>query len=305
LFRKEGERAVAFSGVLFFAGSWVNFCEIFIDFNITFVKGGGMKRLCAVFVGVLGAGVGAAATLQIPYVGGKQIDSVKISMADTTGFYYFGVQAYTIIPDTLKIGNVFSLAFHHVQGLPPHLCSMTDAEYGKLYVQVFTAGTASRLIDSGFGWSEQDVHPPENSLVALDTLPSVNGNPVPMGFIFAKELYCEGTYTHLEQKWNRVIYIRNGGRYAKVAVTANEGLGRSGLGGSFFLTKITVRYIINDANELGAPVAIRAARSARRDVRLGAKMEYDLYNPLGVRLASPRSNEPALPSSRSARPLRP
>jgi hypothetical protein len=236
-----------------------------------------------------------ANALEIPYTSGKISGSINIVMKDPAPEIYPG--GYKIDPGTLQFGNVFSFSIHFRSGFPNSgSCPGEGATNRKFIVGVSTIGTVMRLPDSGSYWSDQDVHPASTALVTLDTITPPGGASIPAAYVLAQEGNCEGTSTSMTPKWNQVVYVRNGSTYAKFAVTAHKDTSWGILPFYKFVQKITVRYIVNDTNELGgAVVAVRPLmRSKARDRLEGG---YDLYSPLGVKLdRNSKRYSPALPA---------
>ncbi len=231
----------------------------------------------------LSVGLAQAATLVIPYTGGKLAGTQKIQMVSYSP--YLGLQN-SISPDSLQFGNVFSFKLGFADGHfdQTHLCSTADSEFTKIYIQVTSSGSASRLKDSSTSWQSFVSYPPASQLVPLDTLVSGNGTRVSSAYLLARIGTCEGTATVVAPGWNRVIFVRNGSRYAKVAMIAHKDTGYGSLPSYYFIQELTATYVVNDTNDLTGPVSIRPVGWSRTPPRFGTRLEHDLYNTLGVKL---------------------
>jgi hypothetical protein len=240
-----------------------------------------MKWLTGLFILVV-VGVAPTNALVIPYSGGKLADSVTIrTLSNLPSYGSQGILSTT----TIELGNEFVVRFRWLAKTPlAGLCSMTDVEYDKFFVQVVATGEVRQLADSGSDWQLHSMRPPDSALVPVGPLPFPSDSITPLGFRFALGAWCEGTYEYVTGKWNRLIFIRNGTRYAKLAIVARQDTSWGTLPGYSFFKSITFRYVVNDSNELSDPVSILPAVKRQPDFRSGRYGNIDLYNLLGVRL---------------------
>jgi hypothetical protein len=244
-----------------------------------------------------------AYALQIPYAGGKQGESIEIRTLTPSPFPWGQSSLGSV---TIEIAGVFSIRFREVAAQnDSSFCSSQDAALGKIFLQISGEGVVRQLADSGMDWQLHQTRPPETDLIVFASLP-LPGDPGAVGYRFASVGSCEGSHQFVAPNWNRLIFIRNGSRHTKVAIVAKQDTAWGTLPYYGYLKTITLRYVVNDWDELSDPVAIRPVRPSREHPRFNASMEYDLYNPLGVRLRrEPGPFEAALPSSRTARPPHP
>ena len=256
---------------------------------------------CGLLLLVSQFGLLHAQTIQIPYSGGKLADSVQIQTISYDHDFGTLPRLGSVF---VEFGNLFSL---YVRMTPPEeplagLCSWADSEKSKFFLGISTSGEAHQLADTASDWSQEASRPSEEALVPLSPLPAVASSDS-VGFRFASEEICEGSIQLMFGKWNRVIFVRDGSRYAKFAITGWQDTAWGGLPSYQYLKSLTIRYVINDTNELSDLVSIRAPgvdRTASRGLGVsGAGRIEDLYNPLGVRLnRAPGRFEAAVPLRR-------
>jgi hypothetical protein len=240
-----------------------------------------MKWLTGLFILVV-VGVAPTNALVIPYSGGKLADSIKVRTVSIHEL--LGTQS-TLAGTTIQLGNVFSLKFQwKAKDTLEGLCSFKDAEHNKIFLQVSAAGEVRQLSDSGTNWNAHSIRPADSVLIPLASLPVSSDTGVPIGYRFALEGVCEGTNQSVAGNWNRILFIRNGSQHAKISIVANQDTVKCCLPSFRYLKSITLRYVVNDSNELSDPVSLRPAVKRQPDFRSGRYGNIDLYNLLGVRL---------------------
>jgi hypothetical protein len=272
-------------------------------------KGSIMKKISWLAAGLLAGAPVFAITQQIAYTGGKLVGSTEISMRSgdvTTG-------SYAISPDTVRFGTVFALRFFMVNDPLPAVCGARPM----FAVQVLPNAVVRQRPDTSVAWSQYTTWSAD-TLVPVDSIGSgTNANPQfrAPGFNLVEAgggNNCIGSVYILQPRWNRLVFLHRPTSgvqpyYGKVAVTAYRD---TSLG---ILKSFTLTYVLNQQSGqsvdlTGGTVAIHAVRPARPsggNARFGAGMEYDLYNPLGVRLRRDAGrHEPALPNSRGGSPRR-
>jgi hypothetical protein len=106
----------------------------------------------------------------------------------------------------------------------------------------------------------------------------------------------------MEPKWNRVVFLRYGsGIDYRAKLTFGSVIDTSyttppSYSSYHRIQKISLHYVLNaNSTDMAGPVSLRPERPGRGDLRFGARVEHDLYNPLGVRLKRGAGrHEPAL-----------
>jgi len=236
--------------------------------------------------------------LQIPYANGKLAQSIVITLDNGNA----------VSPDSIRIGNAFVVeayaAFNNLA-----VCSNRH-ELGLLFH--VGEGTARRRTAIDTNWMGYPAYPVVSSMRNLDSLPRtgpVGGNPGQSfaratGYIFARpgDVECRASTFDFDSAFSQVIFVQAGGVSAKLKIV---GFTQTLPGPpppqyqDKILNTITLRLVANtDANDLvdpNPPVALRADRSTFRPGASRLRMEYDLYNPLGIRLRGvPGDHAPAL-----------
>jgi hypothetical protein len=237
------------------------------------------------------------------------VGSTEISMR--SGDLALGT--YAPSPDTVRFGNVFSLRFFAVNDPLPAVCGAKPT----FAVQFLSSAIARQRADSSAAWSQHTTY--SDSLVPLDSIGSgTQANPPVRapGFNLVaagQNNNCSGSEFVLAPRWNRLVFLHRptagvGDYYAKVAITAYRDTSFGMLPYYHVLRSFTLTYVLNNqrlgtqpVDLSGGTVAIRPARPARGSARFGAGVEYELYNPLGIRLRHGAGKyEPALPASRNS-----
>lgn len=256
-----------------------------------------MKSFSSILSAALVVGsVSHAATTQVPYSGGKLSDSVQIR---TLSYHeYLGTRS-TLGSVTFVLGDIVSIRFRTEQGQPPAgLCSHTPEEFGRILLQLETGGEAHQLRDSGTNWDLYPARPSESDLVGFQNETLV-GDSIKRGeYHFASIGVCEGEYQQATGNWNRLIFVRKGIRYAKLSITAKQDTAWGVLPSYGYLKTITVRYVVNETNELSDPVSIRPTKALRLSDASRDWRAMDLFNPLGVKIRQPGRFEAVVPLRR-------
>jgi hypothetical protein len=113
---------------------------------------------------------------------------------------------------------------------------------------------------------------------------------------------CAGEEYSMTRGWNRVVFLRYGSGVdyrAKLSFQAVDDTVYQGPP-SFttyqILRSLRLDYVLNsNSTDLSGPVSIRTARPDRGPSRFGARVEHELYNPLGIKLRhEPGRFEPTL-----------
>jgi hypothetical protein len=235
------------------------------------------------------AGLAAAAVHQIPYNGGKLAGSVVLSGPSVPAT--IGGQP-GIPQDTVKIGSAVTVRFGYASNTLPAVCG---AKQGYV-VQIL--GAVWQTADTSSDWNGLGTYP-SSGLVAVD---SINAWPsfdvqVPARapgfglFQSGQNNTCSGEAYIMEPKWNRVVFLRYGsGIDYRVKLTFGSVIDTSYTTPPSYtsyhrLQKISLHYVLNaNSTDLAGPVSLRPSRPARGELRFGARVEHDLYNPLGVRM---------------------
>jgi hypothetical protein len=99
----------------------------------------------------------------------------------------------------------------------------------------------------------------------------------------------------------RTLYLQDGAHFAKFGI---ESIGSKQWGTVpyyAYIISIKFRYVLNDVNNLtGQTSLVRPTPRKRIEPRFGARVEHELYNPLGVKLRrEPGRFEPAVTAPRT------
>ncbi|HEX2613043.1 MAG TPA: hypothetical protein VHO02_05590, partial [Fibrobacteria bacterium] len=96
------------------------------------------------------AGLPYAASLDVPYFGGKQEQTVTVRTVASNAYFSYS----TLDGTSINFGNVLSVRLR--QAAPEDggssFCKSTDSAVGKIFVQISTEGEARQLKDSGSVW---------------------------------------------------------------------------------------------------------------------------------------------------------
>lgn len=251
------------------------------------------------------AGPSSASIREIAYAGGKQSGSVEIVTSS-------GNPLQSILnPDTVRIGGLTVRLYNRVDGVPA-ACS-----FKPLAAALFDAplGSVRQSPDMSADWDRFGGHP--DTTIPVDTLsgpqgagyPSavMRGTPAVGLFKAGGTNTCMGSEYFMEPNWNRIVFLRFGSGVdyrAKLSFQAKRDTVWGFNPQYQVITSITLHYVLNaNSNDLSGPAAVLPKPTGGFG-RTGVKVDYDLYNPLGVRLSPDGGRgrfEPALPAARRAR----
>lgn len=253
----------------------------------------------ALFLVALAALSSRAATLDVPYLGGKMEQTVTIRTVVSNAYFSTSSLDGTLI----NFGNVFSVK---LRLSPPEdnytsFCSTSDSAVGKIFAQVSTAGEVRQAKDSSTVWDAFQTYPHDSATISLPALPLALDSSGAVGYRIGREIYCEGVGQYTSGNWNRLVFVHDGSVYAKFAISSKQDtLWGSGLPGYQYFKAVSLHYIINDSSDMtGLFTPVKP--SGRRDPgsRLGGRIEHERYNPLGIRLnREPGRFEPTVPAPR-------
>lgn len=269
------------------------------------------KQSTGIAAVLLTVGLAQASFQQIAYTGGKQVNTFTVSMYSGSP----GLGQHAPSPDTVKIGSIFSLRFYAV----PSMLAVCGAPT-RFGMQFLIPGTVQEPVDTTLSWSDIGTYAAAAPFKSLDSVPggwSQNPQPSPAqprapGFDFmdaGQRNTCDGAQFSLLPRWNRAVLVQRGSGVvytAKVSIRAYADTSFGMLPYYQMVQYIEVRYVLNqNSADLADPVAILPAPGSRSGLRLRlrAGMEYDLYNPLGIRLKRGAGKfEAAVPDPRAPRP---
>jgi hypothetical protein len=180
------------------------------------------------------------------------------------------------------------------------LCSKT----GELGIQILSMGKTTQRKDSADTWESSTAYPDSALLAPLPQVPQVDtGSPTiskAAGYVFAYDGSCEGTSYGLLPNSKRTLYIQNGAYFAKFGIVSIQSKQWGIIPYYAFIISIKFRYVLNDSNDLvGQSSSVPPLPRKRIEPRFGARIEHELYNPLGVKFRrEPGRFEPAVTAPR-------
>lgn len=241
---------------------------------------------------LLFTGLSPATVLDIPYPGGKRSGSFTVTVDN----------GKAISPDTIRIGAALTFRVYF-QILPLAVCS----NRGELGIQVFATGggITMRRPSHDTDWIAYPSPHSLSSNVLADSVPTLSPSDPSapskaQGWIIARpgDLDCMTDTYSLDSNYRQLLFPVGGGYYSKIQVasfTETVPGPPPPLYQPRVLNTVTVRYIINEEPDLSGPAPIRPARPEPAS-RFGARLEQELYNPLGIKLRrDPGRFEPTLP----------
>jgi hypothetical protein len=225
-----------------------------------------------------------SAALDIPYSGGKQEQTIEVrTVHEAAPTWTVSDLRYL----SITFGNLFSVQFRMMDAEDSYRCSMDDSATSRIFLRVSTPGEAVQLADSGTTWDAQNSYPSPGASTPLAPVQGTYDSfPLP-GYRFGFEMYCEGEDQRVNPNWNRLVFVKSGSHYAKFAITATQDTvwNVHFITGYRYIKTITLHYVVNETNDLtGNTSLLRPSRPNRSGSRFGARMEHELYNPLGIRL---------------------
>ena len=248
-------------------------------------------------------GTALATVLQVPYTGGKQSGAVVISTH--SGDSHSGQSSPN--PDTVRIAGLTVRLYDKID------VALTVCGFKGPTVALFTGafGTVWQSADTSADWNRFDTIPA--GAIAVDSVTGWEGNGgsapvkrVGQGFALfsaGQRNTCQGAEYFMAPKWNRVVFLRFGSGVdyrAKLSFQSKRDTTFGILPQFQVITSITLNYVINqNAKDLSGPVGLRPEKPKGFAPRHAPKVEYDLYNPLGIRLnRAPGRFEPRLRAPR-------
>ncbi len=237
------------------------------------------------FSGLL-AGAASASVVEIPYSGGKVSGSHEVSLYSGS----LGSGTYRATPDSLRIAAV-TLRFFVQPGPYPTVCGYKPPIGMQVIVGSF--GAAWQAADTSSAWSDFQAFP-QGSAIPLDSVtgasfqePYTDTLRAP-GYFFVEageRNSCDGSEFSFRSHWNRVIFARWGSGVdyaAKISIRSYQDTTFGMLPMYQVLRSVSVHYVVNTTSTDLVP--IRPGRPEQARSRFGAKVEHDLYNPLGIKI---------------------
>ena len=255
-----------------------------------------MKYLTNLTIGLWGlllVGQVSATVLQIPYTisEGKKTGSVEISIANG------------LDPDSVKLGLLTMRLYDGVQ-VAPAVCGFKPTTV----VQIL-GGEVHQTTDTSADWNQLETFPHFSNLAKVDPIKAWDGDmssgvertgPGFALFQSGQTNTCSGAEYFMERNWNRVLFVTFGSGIsyrAKLSFQAKKDTTYGMLPRFQVLRSVTLYYVLtaNSDDVSGGPIAVRPEVRTRARGSSGLKVDYDVYNPLGIRLGRDRGRfEPSL-----------
>jgi hypothetical protein len=244
---------------------------------------------------LLMAGQTSATVLQIPYTpsDGKKTGSVEISTANG------------LDPDSVKLGLLTIRLYDGVK-VALAVCGFKPTTVVQI---VGGFSVVHQTADTSADWNQLGTYPHLSNLVKVDSIKAWDGDMssgverTAPGFALFKSGQtntCSGAEYFMEPNWNRVVFVSFGSGInyrAKLSFQAKSDTSYGMLPRFQVLRSITMYYVItaNSDDVSGGPIAVRPEARTRARGSSGLKVDYDVYNPLGIRLGRERGRfEPSL-----------
>ena len=241
------------------------------------------------------AGHASATVLQIPYTisEGKKTGSVEISIANG------------LDPDSVRLGGLIVRLYDGVK-VALAVCGFKPTTV----VQIIGGfSVVHQTTDTSADWNQLGTFPHLSNLVKVDSIKAWDGDMssgverTGPGFALFKSgetNSCSGAEYFMERNWNRVLFVTFGSGIsyrAKLSFQAKKDTTYGMLPRFQVLRSVTLYYVLtaNSDDVSGGPIAVRPEVRTRARGSSGLKVDYDVYNPLGIRLGRERGRfEPSL-----------